>query len=94
MQFFAGKSFKRLKEKSSTLEREILDRVSGYILAAFGLVAGLAWNDAIKALIDYFFPLNKDSIPAKFLYASIMTVLVVIITLYIMRLIQRSDSKK
>ena len=90
MQLFSGKSFKRLKHQKSTLEKELIDRMSGYILGAFGLIAGLAWNDAIKGSIEYLFPLNKDSIPAKFLYAIIMTILVVFVTLYAIRLIQRS----
>lgn len=47
-----------------------------YILAAFGFVAGLAWNEAIKALIDALFPLATDGIVAKFVYAVVATVLV------------------
>jgi len=30
------------------------EKVWGYIAAALGLVAGLAWNEAIKGLIDHY----------------------------------------
>lgn len=55
----------------------------GFLLAGFGLVAGLAWNDAIQALFKELFPLDKNSLIAKFLYAFIITVVVVIVSLQI-----------
>lgn len=48
----------------------------GYLLAAFGLVVGLAWNDAVKALIESVFPSSSDGILAKFIYALLVTLLV------------------
>ena len=65
----------------------------GYILAAFGFVAGLAWNDAIKALIDFAFPLGTDSIVAKFLYAAAVTILVIIATWVGTRLTKEPEKK-
>ncbi len=50
----------------------------GYILGAFGFVAGLAWNDAVKSLIDFVFPLGTNGLFLKFLYAIVVTILVVI----------------
>ncbi|MBI4836905.1 MAG: hypothetical protein HY813_00655 [Candidatus Portnoybacteria bacterium] len=55
----------------------------GYIVAAFGLVAGLAWNDAIKSLIEYLFPLAQNTLLAKFGYAVLITAVVVTITIYL-----------
>ena len=46
---------KKIKEHQSILRKEIKEKTIGYILAAFGLVAGLAWNEAIKSFIDQFF---------------------------------------
>ncbi|MEK9171243.1 MAG: DUF5654 family protein, partial [Patescibacteria group bacterium] len=43
----------------NNLSKQVREKTTGYILAAFGLVAGLAWNDAIKSTIDRFFPLNQ-----------------------------------
>ncbi len=73
------------------LEKEYFARASQYILAAFGLVAGLAWNDAIKALIDYLFPQDKSTLWAKFIYAVLITALVVIITKYVSGIISKAQ---
>jgi len=59
-----------------------------YIAAALGLVAGLAWNEAIKALIDYVFPLSKNTLIAKFSYAGLITLVVVLITIYLARVLE------
>ena len=73
---------------------EIHERTLGYVVGAFGLVAGLAWNDAIHDLIAYLFPLPENTLPAKFLYAAIISIIAVIITVYISRLLQRLNNKK
>jgi len=70
------------KEK---LQKDIRERTLGYISAAFGLVAGLAWNDAVKALIEYVFPLSQNTLFAKFTYAVLITVFVVFATSYLIR---------
>ncbi len=61
-----------------------------YIAGALGLVAGLAWNDAVKALIESLFPLDKSSVWIKFIYAVLVTIVVVILTSYIFK---SSDKK-
>lgn len=67
----------------SNLKTEVKNKTTTYILAGFGLVAGLAWNEAIKGLIDWLFPLDRGSIWAKFIYAIIITLVVVIIGSYL-----------
>lgn len=62
----------------TTLSKQVREKTTGYILAAFGLVAGLAWNDAIKSTIDRFFPLDQGNIVIKFAYALVITIVVVI----------------
>lgn len=52
-------------------------RTAGYVLTALGLVAGLAWNEAISALIKTFFPLDDSGLIAKFIYALIITAVIV-----------------
>lgn len=59
--------------------KEVRGKSVAYISTALGLVAGLAWNDAIKATIDSLFPFSKDALTAKFIYAIIVTVAVVIL---------------
>ena len=71
------------------IRAEIRERTLGYMLAAFGLVAGLAWNDAIQSAIAYLYPLPENTLPAKFLYAVIISVVVVVISVSMSRLFQR-----
>lgn len=73
--------------KSPTIRGELRERLVSYIVAALGLVASLAWNEAIKGLIAYLFPLDANSLFAQFLYAAVLTAIVVIITVYLIRLL-------
>ncbi len=77
--------FEKFREESARVRREVRERTAGYITAALGLVAGLAWNEAIKAFIEYFFPVSQNSILAKLIYAIAMTIVVVVLTVYLMR---------
>lgn len=78
--------FNHLKTEGDRLQREMREKSATYIAGGLGIVVGLAWNEAIKALIDYFYPLaSANSIFAKFLYAIILTAIVVVVTIYIVR---------
>lgn len=83
-----------IKDKGLELEREVREKTLGYILTSFGLVAGLAWNEAIKAFIDRFFSEPGDGLKAKFLYAILMTVVVVAISLYLSRIFRVKKAEK
>ena len=85
---------KKIKDKSRELEREIREKTFGYIVASFGLVAGLAWNEAIKAMIEVFFPLQKDTLKAKFIYAILITIVVVSVSLYFSRFFKKEKIEK
>lgn len=76
------------------INNEVRGRTFGYISAALGLVAGLAWNEAISAMIDAIFPLAKDTVWVKFIYAIIVTVAVVILIKYLDRIFNRPESGK
>ena len=78
----------QLLQEVDRVKGEARERALGYITGAFGVVAGLAWNDFVKALIQHFFPLSKDTLVAKLLYALLMTVVVVGITIYLSRLLK------
>lgn len=69
----------------SKLTHEFKAKTVGYIVGALGLVAGLAWNEAIKGFIDYLYPLGKDSLPAKFIYAIAITIIVALLGWYMTR---------
>jgi len=81
------------KTKISEIRQEVHERTLGYIIAAFGLVAGLAWNDAVKALIEYWFPLQENTLSAKIIYALLVTLVVVICTMYLNHLFKKDESK-
>jgi len=84
----------KLKEEGERLQREVRQRTIGYVTAGFGVVAGLAWNDAIGSLIAYIFPLSTSTILAKFVYAIIVTIVVVIVSLSVSRAIMRDTSSR
>ena len=73
------------------LKKELKSQSIGYLLAAFGLVAGLAWNDAIKSSIEYVFPIDKNGLLPKFIYAAAVTVVVVVVTYYVSKLLSSKE---
>lgn len=75
------------------LKKEVRVKAFGYVSAALGLVAGLAWNDAIKAFIEAVFPLTKDTIFVKFMYALLVTLAVVILIKYLDKFINSSNDE-
>lgn len=84
----------KIKGTGSELEKEIREKTLGYVITSFGLVAGLAWNDVIKAFIEEFFPEPGNGLKAKFLYALIMTAFVVAISIYLAKLFKVEKKKK
>ncbi|MEI6596699.1 MAG: DUF5654 family protein [bacterium] len=85
--------FEKIKTESSKISREVKEKTLGFIITAFGLVAGLAWNEAIQSLIKSFFAVDKDSVWVKFIYAIVMTVVVVIITVYLTRFFGKNEEE-
>ncbi|MBI5038070.1 MAG: hypothetical protein HZC01_05210 [Candidatus Kerfeldbacteria bacterium] len=65
------------------------EKTAGYIVAALGLVAGLAWNDAVRALIDALFPLSTNALWMKFVYAIVVTLLVVAVSVQLLTLTKK-----
>ena len=54
-------------------------KTSHYIIAATGLVTALSWNTAIREGIKNVFPMDKDTLRANFIYAVIMTLILVLL---------------
>lgn len=81
----------RLKEEERRFKETLREKIVGYFVAALGLVAGLAWNDAVKAAIDYTFPLSKDGILAKFFYAAVVTIVIVLATIILLKFLSGSS---
>ncbi|RJQ36358.1 hypothetical protein C4552_03665 [Candidatus Parcubacteria bacterium] len=83
--------FKKIGAEGKEIRREVRERTLGYILTAFGLVAGLAWNEAVSELIGYFINVEKNTVIAKFIYAIVITLLVVIASVYLTRFLKRQE---
>jgi len=81
----------KLREDRSKIRKEVRERTFTYLVAAFSLVAGLAWNEAVKSLIDYFLPLSTNTLLAKFTYAVFITAAVVTFTVYLERILKREE---
>jgi len=73
------------QEDKVTLRKELRKQFMGYIITALSLVAGLAWNDAIKAFIEHIFPIDKNGILLKFVYAIVITIAVVAVGMMLSR---------
>jgi hypothetical protein len=87
-------TFEKIKQEGEKLQHVIKEKVIGYILAGLGVVAGLAWNEAIKTFIEFIFPLNRNTILAKFIYAFLVTFIIVIISVYFINLLNKSNKDK
>ncbi|MFP4558276.1 MAG: DUF5654 family protein [Halobacteriota archaeon] len=61
---------------------EAIDKFAALIVAAFGLIAALAWNDVIKTIFAQVFG-AAESVSAMLAYAIIVTILAVIATIWI-----------
>jgi hypothetical protein len=58
------------------LRGEVLDKFSQLITTALGLVAALAWNDAIQTLFQQFLGTAGEALAAKIFYAVLVTIIV------------------
>lgn len=71
-------------DQPSSIKQEILDKIAALVTAAFGLVAALAWNDAIKLLFKELFG-TQDQVGPMIVYAIFITVIAVILTIVVAR---------
>ncbi len=88
---------KEMTQKEKTFRRELFEQLVTLSTSGFGLVAALAWNEAIQTFVqDYinrFFP-NQSSFLSKFFYALIITIFAVFVTYELSRLASRFGTKK
>jgi len=82
-----------VQEDKPALKIEILEKISTLATAAFGLVAALAWNDAIKAIFDQLFPKPGGNLLVSIGYAAVVTVLVIIVTIQLGRVVNLAKNK-
>ena len=80
------------EEEKTTLKTEVLDKIAALVTAAFGLVAALAWNDAIKTIFKEVFGENAGIAP-MLMYAIIVTIIAVILTIIVARAVSNAKNK-
>jgi hypothetical protein len=75
-----------------SLRLSIVQKILELMTAAFSLVAALAWNDAIQALFVRLFG-SANGITAKFLYAIIVTGVVVWVGIRLSRVMKALEHR-
>lgn len=81
------------ESNAPSVVESVLDKITALAVAAFGLVAALAWNDAIKGIFSLIFPSPEDNVLAQVLYAVFITVVVVVITILLSRYSKKAKEK-
>ncbi|MBW6461834.1 MAG: hypothetical protein K0B07_02205 [DPANN group archaeon] len=70
------------------MKLEVIEKIAALITVAFGLIAALAWNDAIKAIFKQVFG-SADTIAPMVTYAVIVTIVAVYATIWIGRVAEK-----
>lgn len=83
-------------QKEKTFKRELIEQFITLSTSGFGLVAALAWNEAIQqAVNDFIEPrIPGSGLISKLIYALLVTSLAVLITYQLSRLASRWGVKK
>jgi hypothetical protein len=79
-------------EEKKSFREEVMDKFAALITFAFGLVAALAWNGAIRAIFQEVFG-TADSVTAMLTYAIIVTIIAVLMTIWIARVTAKAKGK-
>ena len=73
--------------------KKIVSESLTMMTTAFGLVAALAWNEAIRALINNFFSKGQGII-SLFIYAILVTVIAVVVSTRLIKIKTRFDDQE
>ncbi len=76
---------------TKSIRREVAEKLIALSTAAFGLVAALAWNDAVQEIFKMLFP-ERGTLVAKLSYALFVTLVVVLVTMRLGRISERIKS--
>ena len=91
----SGVASKKLtKAEEQKLHVFFVDKVITLMTGAMGLVAALAWNDAMRKLFERLFGTQgSGDVTAMFIYAAIVTATVVIVTYRLTRFSEKIKKK-
>jgi len=81
----------QLRAERRKFQAEVVEKMSALATAAFGLVAALAWNNAIQSLFKRYYnaPDDPNALGALAAYATVVTLFAVLVILLIGRLAGR-----
>ena len=71
-------------QEKQKLPKVVVERMVTLVLSGFGLVAALAWNEAIQGLFQAVFG-TAGSLVAKFGYAIVVTAIITIVSIRLSR---------
>lgn len=74
-----------IRSEIKEIKSAFMTKVLTLMIAGFGFVAALAWNDAIQTLVKKVFGDESGGIVAKFIYALLVTALLAIVSIKIGR---------
>lgn len=80
-----GDQFEKQKEEIKELRSTFFSKTVTLLLGGFGLVAALAWNDAIQTLFKQLFAETSGGLVAKFLYALVVTGILALVSIKLSR---------
>lgn len=66
-----------------TMKKDVIEKLAALVTAAFGLVAALAWNDAIKSLFAEGGALYFLASGGPWIYAILVTIIAVFATIWV-----------
>ena len=72
------------------MSAEVLDKFAELITVALGLVAALAWNTAIQNLVNKIFGEAGAALVGQFVYAIMITLVVIFATISVSRAAERA----
>lgn len=78
------------------LHEELIEQLLTLVTSGFGVVAALAWNDAIQGFVKEFIEprIPGSGLVSKFVYAIIITVLIVLTTYELSKIASRFRSNR
>jgi hypothetical protein len=75
------------------MQKEVIEKIAALITAAFGLIAALAWNEAITEIFRLIFG-EQSGVYALIFYAIVVTIIAVVVTVWIGRVAEKHTGKK
>ncbi len=84
------KTKNELLKEAKELKKQVVEKITALLTAAFGLIAALSWNDTVKAIFKKVFG-SADNIPGMIIYATTVTVIAVIVTIELGKISKRLE---